>query len=200
MLGMWWVMMIAMMVPSAAPMILLHARVARHGQERGGVPGRASTAAFVAGYLACWLGFSAIATLLQFGLERFGLLDGMMMWPTERWLTAGLLIGAGLYQLSRLKTVCLTQCRSPAEFLARHWRPGRFGAFRLGVRHGAYCLGCCWALMLLLFAAGIMNLLWIAGLSILVLLEKLAPFGAALTKPLAVLLLFAGAALLVVPG
>jgi predicted metal-binding membrane protein len=199
MLGMWWVMMIAMMVPSAAPMILLHARVACHGQERGGVPGRASTAAFVAGYLACWLGFSAIATLLQFGLERFGLLDGMMMWSTERWLTAGLLIGTGLYQLSPLKTVCLTQCRSPAEFLARHWRPGRLGAFRLGVRHGAYCLGCCWALMLLLFAAGIMNLLWIAGLSILVLLEKLAPFGAALTKPLAVLLLFAGAALLVFP-
>ena len=178
----------------------LHARVARHGQERGGASGRASTAAFVAGYLACWLGFSAIATLLQFGLERFGLLDGMMMWSTERWLTAGLLIGAGLYQLSPLKSVCLTQCRSPAEFLARHWRPGRLGAFRLGVRHGAYCLGCCWALMLLLFAAGIMNLLWIAGLSILVLLEKLAPFGAALTKPLAVLLLFAGAALLVVPG
>jgi predicted metal-binding membrane protein len=154
----------------------------------------------VAGYLVCWLGFSAIATLLQFGLESFGLLDGMMMWPTERWLTAGLLIGAGLYQLSPLKTACLAQCRSPAEFLARHWRPGRLGAFQLGVRHGAYCLGCCWALMLLLFAAGIMNLLWIAGLSILVLLEKIAPFGTALTKPLAGFLLFAGAVLLVFPG
>jgi predicted metal-binding membrane protein len=188
-----------MMVPSAAPVILLYARVFRHGQARGNVPGAvAPTAVFAAGYLACWFGFSALATALQFALERSGLVDGMMMWSTDRWLTAGLLVGAGLYQLSPLKTACLAQCRSPAEFLARHWRPGRRGAFRLGVVHGAYCLGCCWALMLLLFAAGIMNLVWIAGLSILVLIEKLAPFGAALTKPIAVLL-FLGAAALAVP-
>jgi predicted metal-binding membrane protein len=199
MLLMWWVMMIAMMVPSAAPVILLYARVFRHGQARGNVPGAvAPTAVFAAGYLACWFGFSALATALQFALERSGLVDGMMMWSTDRWLTAGLLVGAGLYQLSPLKTACLAQCRSPAEFLARHWRPGRRGAFRSGVVHGAYCLGCCWALMLLLFAAGIMNLVWIAGLSILVLIEKLAPFGAALTKPIAVLL-FLGAAALAVP-
>ena len=197
MLLMWWVMMVAMMVPSAAPMILLYSRVVRHGQARGQIPGALSpTAAFAAGYLACWLGFSAFATALQFALERSGLIDGMLMWSTDRWLTAGLLVGAGLYQLSPLKTACLTQCRSPAEFLARYWRPGRLGAFRLGILHGAYCLGCCWALMLLLFAAGIMNLVWIAGLSILVLIEKLAPFGAALTKPLAVLLLLGGAALM----
>jgi predicted metal-binding membrane protein len=120
----------------------------------------------------------------------------MMMWATDRRLTATLLIVAGLYQLSPLKQACLTQCRSPVEFLARNWRPGRSGAFRLGLLHGAYCLGCCWALMLLLFAAGIMNLVWIAGLAILVLLEKLAPFGSALTKPLAALLILGGGALL----
>ncbi len=198
MLLMWWVMMVAMMVPSAAPMILLYARVVRHGQTRGQIPGSiAPTAAFAAGYLVCWLAFSAFATALQFALERSGLVDGMMMWSTDRRLTGGLLAGAGLYQLSPLKSACLAQCRSPAEFLARHWRPGRLGAFRLGIVHGAYCIGCCWALMLLLFAAGIMNLVWIAGLAILVLIEKLAPFGAALAKPLALLLLLGGAALLV---
>jgi predicted metal-binding membrane protein len=113
-------------------------------------------------------------------------------------LTAGLLLAAGLYQLSPVKMACLAQCRSPAEFLARHWRPGRTGAFRLGLEHGAYCLGCCWALMLLLFAAGIMNLVWIVGLSALVLAEKLAPVGGALAKAIAVLLLV-GAAALVAP-
>ncbi len=198
MLFMWWVMMVAMMVPSAAPIILLYARVIRQGQARGQIAGvLAPTTTFAAGYLFCWLGFSVLATALQFALARSGLIDGMMMWSTDRRLTAGLLIGAGLYQLSPLKTACLAQCRSPAEFLARNWRPGRLGAFRLGIVHGAYCVGCCWALMLLLFAAGIMNLVWIAGLAILVLVEKIAPFGAALTKPLAVLLLLGGGALLV---
>jgi predicted metal-binding membrane protein len=196
MLLMWWVMMIAMMLPSAAPMILLYARVVRHGP--GHAPSAvAPTVAFAAGYLVCWFAFSALATGLQFALERSALVDGMMMWSTDRWLTAGLLAGAGLYQLSPLKKACLAQCRSPAEFLARHWLPGRLGAFRMGIVHGASCLGCCWALMLLLFAAGIMNLVWIAGLAILVLIEKLAPFGATLTKPIAVLLLFAAAALTV---
>jgi predicted metal-binding membrane protein len=198
MLAMWWVMMIAMMVPSAAPMILLYARAVRHGQrpnesESPLVP----TADFAAGYLICWLGFSALATALQFALERSGLLDGMMMWSTDRWLTAALLIAAGLYQLSPFKTACLSQCRSPAEFLAHHWRRGRTGAFSMGLMHGAYCVGCCWALMLLLFAAGIMNLVWIAGLAILVLIEKLAPFGARLTKPLAAIFILGGVALLI---
>jgi predicted metal-binding membrane protein len=196
MLLMWWVMMIAMMVPSAAPMMLLYTRVVRHGEARGQVPVLVPTAAFASGYIVCWLGFSVLVTALQFALERSGLVHGMMMWSTDRWLTSGLLLGAGLYQLSPLKTACLAQCRSPAEFLARSWRPGRLGAFRMGIRHGAYCVGCCWALMLLLFAAGIMNLVWIAGLAILVLVEKLAPFGAALTKPLAVLLLLGGVALM----
>lgn len=193
MLLMWWVMMVAMMVPSAAPMILLYARVVRHGQARGQIPGTlAPTAFFAAGYLACWLGFSALATALQFALERFGLVHGMWMWSTSRWLTAGLLILAGLFQLTPLKTACLDHCRAPAAFLSHHFHPGRLAAFRLGVVHGAYCLGCCWALMLLLFAAGIMNLVWIAGLAILVLVEKLAPFGARLATPTAVLLVGTG--------
>lgn len=198
MLGMWWVMMVAMMLPSAAPLILLHARVMRQSQASGrNAEALVPTAYFVTGYLVCWLGFSAAATLLQFAFERLGVLDGMMMWVTERWLTAGLLVLAGLYQFSPWKTTCLTQCRSPVAFLARHGRPGRGGALRLGVIHGAYCLGCCWALMLLLFAAGIMNLVWIAGLAILVLVEKLAPFGASLQKPIGILLLLAGAAVAV---
>jgi predicted metal-binding membrane protein len=193
MLVMWWVMMIAMMVPGAAPMILLYARVFRHGQARGQIPASlVPTGSFAAGYLACWLGFSALATALQFALERAGLVHGMWMWSTNRWLTAGLLIAAGLFQLTPLKAACLEHCRSPAAFLSRHWRPGHLGAFRLGIVHGTYCLGCCWALMLLLFAAGIMNLVWIAGLAILVLIEKLAPFGANLARFIAVLLIGAG--------
>ncbi len=193
MLVMWWVMMIAMMIPSAAPMILLYARVFRHGQARGQISGAlVPTGSFAAGYLACWLGFSALATALQFALERAALVHGMWMWSTNRWLTAALLIAAGLFQLTPLKAACLEHCRAPAAFLSRHWRPGHLGAFRLGVVHGAYCLGCCWALMLLLFAAGIMNLVWIAGLAILVLIEKLAPFGANLARFTAVLLIGAG--------
>ncbi len=193
MLVMWWVMMIAMMIPSAAPMILLYARVFRQGQARGQIPASlVPTGSFAAGYLACWLGFSVLATALQFALERSGLVHGMWMWSTSRWLTAGLLIAAGLFQLTPLKAACLEHCRSPAAFLSQHWRPGHLGAFRLGIVHGTYCLGCCWALMLLLFAAGIMNLVWIAGLTILVLIEKLAPFGAKLTRFTAVLLIGAG--------
>ena len=193
MLVMWWVMMIAMMIPSAAPTILLHARVVRHGQARGQIEDPlVPAAAFAAGYLAIWLGFSALAVALQFALERFGLLHGMMMWSTSRPLTAGLLIAAGLYQLTPLKTACLARCRSPSEFLTRNWQPGRAGALRMGLAHGAYCLGCCWALMLLLFAAGIMNLVWIAGLAVVVLLEKLAPFGARLSRLTAALLIGVG--------
>ncbi len=193
MLVMWWVMMIAMMIPSAAPMILLYARVFRQGQARGQISGAlVPTASFAAGYLVCWLGFSALATALQFALEQIGLVHGMWMWSTSRWLTAALLIVAGLFQLTWLKGACLEHCRAPASFLAEHWRAGRLGAFRLGLVHGAYCLGCCWALMLLLFAAGIMNLVWIAGLAILVLVEKLAPFGGRLGPISAALLIGAG--------
>ena len=182
-LAMWWVMMIAMMVPSAAPVILLYARVLRHTQRRSAngdalVP----TASFAAGYLAVWLLFSGAAVALQFALEGAGMLDAMMLWPTSRPLAAALLIVAALYQLSPFKSACLGHCRSPVEWLARHWRHGRAGALRMGAQHGAYCLGCCWTLMLLLFAGGLMNLVWIAGLAGLVLIEKLAPWGAPVSR------------------
>ena len=194
MIVMWFVMMIAMMLPSAAPMMMIYARVFRQGQRHGQIAGEGAppVAAFAGGYLVCWLGFSVLATALQYALEHAGLVDGMWMWALNRYLTAGLLIGAGLYQLSPLKTVCLSHCRSPAAYLAGKWRAGPGGAFRLGIEHGAYCLGCCWVLMLLLFAGGVMNLVWIAGLTILVLLEKLAPFGARLRVPIAVLLIAGG--------
>ncbi|MEF2554484.1 DUF2182 domain-containing protein [Aurantimonas sp. A2-1-M11] len=176
--GMWWVMMVAMMTPSIAPMVLLHARVSRHAQTKGQMTaGAVPSGVFLGGYLLVWLAFSLVATALQFAAEQIGLLSQTMMWSVNVWLTAGLLVAAGLYQLSPVKRVCLEHCRSPVEFLSRHWRAGRAGAFRMGVEHGAYCLGCCWTLMTLLFVGGIMNVYWIAGLAIVVLLEKLLPGG-----------------------
>ena len=193
MTSMWFVMMVAMMLPSAAPMMMIYARVYAQGQRQGQIAdGGVPTGIFATGYLLCWLAFSGVATALQYAFERAGLVDGMWMWSLSRNLTGGLLVLAGLYQFSPLKRACLNHCRSPASFLSQNWRPGRSGAFRLGLVHGAYCLGCCWVLMLLLFAGGVMNLVWLAGLSILVLLEKLAPFGARLTKPIGVLLIVAG--------
>jgi predicted metal-binding membrane protein len=196
---MWWVMMIAMMTPSAAPMILLYARATRHGQgsgklERGVVP----TAAFAGGYLAVWLGFSLLAALLQWGLEQSGLVSAMMMASTSGYVSAAILAAAGLYQLSPLKHVCLSHCRAPAAFLSHHWRPGSSGALRMGLTHGAYCVGCCWVLMALLFVGGIMNAIWIAGLSILVLGEKLAPHGTWLGRAAGLILLAWAAATLAV--
>ena len=178
MIVMWWIMMMAMMVPSAAPMILLYARTTRHAQQKGRMEqGVVPTAAFAGGYLVAWLGFSLVATALQYALEQAGLLSSMMMWSLNSWLSAGLLIAAGLYQLSPLKHVCLKHCRSPVEFLSKSWKPGHGGAFRMGIGHGVYCVGCCWGLMALLFVGGIMNVLWIAGLAIFVLVEKLLPHG-----------------------
>lgn len=193
MLAMWWIMMIAMMVPSAAPMILLYVRVARHASgPRVSRQGVGPVAVFAAGYLICWLGFSSAAVGLQFALERAGLTDPAMMWSATPRFTAAVLIAAGLYQLSPVKATCLQHCRSPAAFFARHLHPGTLGALRLGLIHGGYCVGCCWVLMLLLFAGGIMNLVWIVGLAILVLMEKLLPFGARLAPLTAGLLVGAG--------
>jgi predicted metal-binding membrane protein len=174
MLGMWWVMMIAMMLPSAAPMILLFALVNRRSHAKGGpyVP----TAVFAGAYLVAWGGFSVIAVALQWGLERAELLSPMMA-SGDVAFGGALLVLAGAYQLSPLKHACLRQCRGPIDFISRHWRAGRQGAFRMGVHHGLYCLGCCWALMALLFFGGAMNLYWIAGLALFVLLEKTIPPG-----------------------
>lgn len=173
---MWWVMMIAMMTPSAAPLILLHALVLRR-QSANGPDASLLPLLLLLGYLTAWLGFSLGVGLLQIALQPTGLLSDMMLWSRNAWFSAALLGAAGAYQFSPLKRVCLAQCRNPAMFLTRHWRPGATGAFGLGLRHGAFCLGCCWLLMLLLFVGGIMNLLWIAALTLLVLLEKLSPRG-----------------------
>jgi predicted metal-binding membrane protein len=164
--AMWTTMMVAMMLPSAAPAILLYGRVHRHSADTDNLP---PTMAFLAGYLACWFGFSALAATLQHAIRTDLLVN--------RVSAATLLIAAGLYQLSPLKDACLTRCRSPAEFITRHYRPGRWGAVRLGLLHGAYCVGCCWMLMALLFVGGVMNLAWVAGLALLVAAEKLLPGG-----------------------
>lgn len=191
-IGMWWIMMIAMMIPSAAPMILLHARVVRHARKGREDAAPVPSGAFLAGYLAVWLGFSLAAAALQFLAGRVGLFSPPMMWVVNVWLAAGLLVAAGLYQLSPLKRACLEQCRAPAEFLSRMWRPGRLGALRMGVTHGAYCLGCCWGLMALLFVGGVMNVYWIVGLAIVVLIEKLLPRGDRLSLVIGPLLVVAG--------
>lgn len=174
MLAMWMVMMAAMMLPSAAPMILLFTTIARRRRAAGGPSG--SPWVFSAGYLATWAVFSVGAVALQFALERAALLSPMME-TTSVALAGALFVGAGLYQWTPLKQSCLRRCRSPLEFVLTHWREGSRGAFAMGVRHGLYCVGCCAVLMLLLFAGGIMNLLWIAGLALFVLAEKLAPWG-----------------------
>ena len=197
MLLMWWVMMIAMMTPSAAPMILLYARATRYAQGkeqlgRGAVP----AAAFAGGYLLTWFGFSFFATLLQRGLEASGGISAMWMASTNAGLSAAILILAGIYQLSRWKHRCLNHCRNPAEFLSQHRRSGRLGAVRMGIEHGAFCVGCCWVLMALLFVGGIMNVLWIAVLATVVLLEKLAPRGPWFARVTGIVLLAWGAATL----
>lgn len=134
------------------------------------------TGIFAAGYLAAWGGFRALAAGLQWGLEQLDLLSPMMT-TTSYWLGGAILIAAGLWQLTPVKGVCLRHCRSPMSFLAQNWRSGRPGAFRMGLEHGTYCLGCCWFLMGLLFFGGIMNLFWIAGLAGFILLEKTIPMG-----------------------
>ncbi|WP_170753219.1 DUF2182 domain-containing protein [Ruegeria lacuscaerulensis] len=170
---MWWVMMVAMMTPSAAPTVLLYTAIKRMGPEKA--RSAVLSMVFLSGYLVTWAAFSALATGAQWGLEQAGLSDGPMMTIRSRTFAGIILLAAGLYQLSSLKTACLRHCRNPAHFLADHSRPGAVGAFRTGALHGAYCLGCCWALMLLLFVGGVMNLYWIVGIAVYVALEKLIP-------------------------
>lgn len=197
MLAMWWVMMIAMMLPSAASVVLLYAHVHRHSLKSNPTM---PAAAFAFGYLVAWLAFSAIATALQAWLEQIGLLDRMMMWTTDRTLTAAFLLAAGAFQFSPLKSACLDHCRSPADFLGKNWRPGTRGALHMGLHHGLFCIGCCWLLMALMFAGGVMNLIWIAALTIFVLVEKLAPHGGWTAKATGLLLVAAAAYVLLVPA
>jgi predicted metal-binding membrane protein len=173
--AMWVVMMAGMMLPSAAPAVMLYAGVVRQGL--GGGSARAHLNAFAGGYLLVWTLFSLAATILQRIFADFFVLSPMME-SRSPWFGGGLLLVAGAYQFTPWKRTCLDSCRSPVEFLTRYWKNGVGGGFELGIRHGLFCLGCCWALMMLLFVGGVMNLWWIAALTIFVLLEKLAPLGA----------------------
>ena len=190
---MWAVMMVAMMVPSAAPMILAFLAVNRRRQTAGRqfVP----VGIFFSGYLAVWAAYSAGATLAQWGLHKAALLSPAMA-ATSPVLNGGLLIAAGIFQWTPLKHICLTGCRSPLSFLMSEWRDGRAGAFRMGLRHGSYCVGCCWILMALLFVAGVMNLLWVAVIALFVMAEKTLPRGELVGRVTGAALVAAGVALM----
>jgi len=196
MFAMWAVMMVGMMTPSVAPMLLLYAGVGRKAAESGAP--FASTGWFFAGYLAVWTGFSALATFAQWALTTLALLTPMMA-TSSATLGGIVLIAAGLYQWTPLKETCLRSCQAPLGFLAAHggFRGEPLGALRLGMAHGGYCLGCCFALMALLFVGGIMNVLWIAGLTIVVLLEKIVPAGRLIPRISGALIAAAGVWLLI---
>jgi predicted metal-binding membrane protein len=172
--AMWSVMMIAMMTPSASPMIEMYARIASARDDHTKI----APWMFAAGYLAAWIGFSAVATLLQFALDRAAMLTGALRVGP---LAGGaILVAAGIYQLTPLKFACLAHCRSPIGFFMTEWRAGAAGAFMMGAHHGYYCTGCCWMLMAILFVAGVMSLPWVAVIAAFVLLEKLTPWGNAI--------------------
>jgi predicted metal-binding membrane protein len=182
---MWAVMMVAMMLPSALPMALAFVELsARTGEQ-------ARARSFVAAYLLVWAAFSVAAAALQWVLQAVGWIDPMIV-STSAVLTAALLVIAGVYQFSPLKRVCLGHCRTPMGFLLGDWRPGVRGGFVMGLRHGLFCLGCCWALMALLFVGGVMNLAWIAALSIAVAVEKMVPGGERVAAVLGLILIAAG--------
>jgi predicted metal-binding membrane protein len=179
MFAMWWVMMIAMMVPSATPMVLLFTAIS-HKQGSAESP-VALAWLFLGGYLVVWAGFSVVAVTAQWGLERVGLLSQAMT-TTSTVLGGIILLSAGLYQLTPIKRACLRYCENPLFFLSRYWQPGALGALRMGFRHGSYCVGCCWFLMALLFLGGVMSLAWIAAVAVYVAFEKLAPRGQWLSR------------------
>lgn len=182
---MWAVMMAAMMLPSALPMIVTFVQLS----ERGGAQARGR--AFVAAYLLVWAGFSTAAVAAQWALQAMDWVDPMIV-STSAALNCLLLLVAGVYQFSPLKRICLAKCRTPVGFLLGEWRAGSRGGFVMGLRHGLFCVGCCWALMALLFVGGVMNLAWIAALSIAVAIEKMVPGGARLASALGVVLIGAG--------
>lgn len=192
---MWAVMMAGMMMPSAAPMILLYARVGRQAEARQ--KPFAATGWFAGGYLLAWAAFSLLAASLQNGLGRAALLTPMLA-SSNDFIGGGILVIAGLYQWSSLKFRCLTNCRTPLQFIQQHggFQRQALPSLGLGFRHGFYCIGCCWALMLLLFVGGVMNIVWIAGLAILVLLEKVMSDGRNVSRLVGLALIIAGISLI----
>ena len=197
-LGVWLVMMAAMMFPSIAPMVLMYARVQEGKRERGTAVPAGTTAVFVAGYLITW----ASAGLLGYALfEAVQALDiGWLAWDEAgRYVAGAVIVGAALYQLTPLKDACLRKCRSPLMFLLTAWRPGRGGALRMGLEHGAWCVGCCWALMAALFALGVMSIGWMAFIAALIATEKLLPSRRVANRGIAILLLVLGLAVALAP-
>jgi predicted metal-binding membrane protein len=183
---MWTVMMAAMMLPSVAPMVLMFARLRRGSGKSSSL----DAWLFAFGYLIIWSLFSAIATAGQLALQRAAIIsDALRFTP----LLGGIvLIATGIYQLTPLKDACLAKCRSPISFFMTCWHEGGFGALRMGLNHGTFCVGCCWLLMALLFVAGAMNLLWVAAITALVLIEKVAPYGRKIASASGVVMIAAG--------
>ena len=190
MFTMWAVMMAAMMVPTAAPMILLFATVNRRRLEQQ--QPYVSTIVFLSGYVVIWFGFAAAATVGNWALHTHALLSSMMGSSTSSILGGALLLAAGLFQWTPLKYACLSHCRTPLGFIMSDWREGTGGALKMGLKHGVYCLGCCWVLMALLFVLGVMNVVWIAALAAFVLLEKVVPRSQLLSRTAGVLLMVWG--------
>lgn len=186
--AMWAVMMVGMMAGPAAPVLLLFAAARAKRGERGA---RLAVLMFGLGYVTVWVGFSACAALAQWALHETAMLSPAMA-ASSPYLGGAILIGAGAYQLTPWKGACLTQCRSPLGFLMTNWRDGQLGALQMGARHGAYCLGCCWALMCVLFVVGVMNLVWVAALTVFVLLEKVGPAGAIVARVAGAAMVLAG--------
>jgi predicted metal-binding membrane protein len=192
--GMWTVMQVAMMSPTAVPMLLMHVKV-----QRNRYPDKSpylQNFVFFMGYLIVWTAFSAAIAGVQVYLQSISLLTPQMAFVSP-WLAGGILIAAGLFQFSKLKEVCLNGCRSPVTYLMLEWREGNFGAFMMGLKHGLHCVGCCWVLMALLFAAGVMNLLWMAVITVFVLLEKVLPKGDVFGKVGGVAMILWGVALMI---
>jgi predicted metal-binding membrane protein len=198
-IGVWVVMMAAMMFPSIAPMVLMYVRMQEGRRERGQAAPVGATMVFVAGYLLAWTTAGLVGYAL-FELGR-GISGDLFAWDNAGpYLAGGIVLAAAVYQLTPLKDVCLRHCRSPFGFLMRHWRPGRLGGLRMGVIHGGWCVGCCWALMAALFALGVMSLGWMAFIAALIAIEKLLPWKALANRGVAVLLLALGLAVAFTPA
>jgi predicted metal-binding membrane protein len=198
-LGVWVVMMAAMMFPSIAPMVVMHVRIQEGRRARGQSAPAGATALFVAGYLVTW----TAAGLVGYGIYQLGkaLTGDVFAWDNGGpYLAGGIIVAAAVYQLTPLKDVCLRHCRSPFTFLMQHWRPGRIGALRVGLIHGGWCVGCCWALMAALFALGVMSLGWMALIAALIAAEKLLPWRVLANRGIALLLLVLGLAVAITPG
>jgi predicted metal-binding membrane protein len=190
-IGVWVVMMAAMMFPSIAPMVVMQVRIQEGRRERGQPVAVGSTTLFVAGYLVTW----AAAGLIGYGVFELGkaVTGDVFAWDNAGpYLAGGIILGAAIYQLTPLKDVCLRYCRSPFMFLMQFWRPGRWGALRMGLIHGGWCVGCCWALMAALFALGVMSIGWMAFIAALIAIEKLLPWKAVANRGIAILLLVLG--------